>query len=101
LLEGFFGKTYLMKDWLKDYCQMLLGEIIVCNIISSFMIAKKSQELIKSIPCQPCCQSLVFVRNCSMFHNAFVYETHSSNIHVSLRCMFFAMWKNANQWHMV
>jgi len=25
---------------------MLLGEIIVCNIIISFMIAKKSQELI-------------------------------------------------------
>lgn len=60
-----------MKDWLKDDCQMLLGEIIVCNIIPSFMIAKKSQELIKSIPCQPCYQSLVFVRNCSMFHNVF------------------------------
>jgi hypothetical protein len=42
LLEGFVGKTYLMKDWLKDDRQMLLGEIIVCNIIPSFMIAKKS-----------------------------------------------------------
>jgi hypothetical protein len=72
LFEGFVVKTYVMKDWLKDYCQMLLDEIIVCNIIPSFMIAKKSQELIKIIPCKTCCQSLVFVRNCSMFQKTFV-----------------------------
>jgi hypothetical protein len=40
--ERFDVKLYLVKDWLRDDCQMLLGEIIVCNIIPSFMIAKKS-----------------------------------------------------------